>query len=270
MIVITTALMAEAKPLIRYFKLKHIGSKRNIRNYESDDIRLIVTGTGSTSMAIATTMTLTRLNTTPNMIVNIGVAGAKSDYAIGDMYQIASIHDVATDHFSYPDLLLQTGLPLASLETHSKPVHNPASVSADLVDMEAAGFYQAAVLFVDPSRIQSLKIVSDHMDGQRFSAELVDSLIEKKTSEIAEFIDHFRKTPPEDHTMPDTASSWLTEVAEHYNLTTTQKRELRQYIRYYLSRGNSAQSLPSYTDQAAANKTDRNRLFHELKKKLSL
>lgn len=62
----------------------------------------------------------------------------------------------------YPDMLLNTGLPEASLITGAKLYTKQESgYAADLYDMEAAAIYQAASMFLGPHQMNFLRIVTD-------------------------------------------------------------------------------------------------------------
>ena len=62
----------------------------------------------------------------------------------------------------YPDMLLNTGLPEASLITGAKLYTKEGSgYAADLYDMEAAAVYQAASMFLGPHQMNFLRIVTD-------------------------------------------------------------------------------------------------------------
>lgn len=62
----------------------------------------------------------------------------------------------------YPDMLLNTGLPEASLITGAKLYTKQESrYAADIYDMEATAVYQAASMFLGPHQMNFLRIVTD-------------------------------------------------------------------------------------------------------------
>src|SRR5690554_1763627 len=110
MILIITALMIEAAPLIEHFRLRRDMSIHEFPVYRNADIALIVSGVGKVRSAIAATYLLSICNTKYNKdienvnddscikdhtLVNIGFCGAsETQYEIGSLILINKVIDI--------------------------------------------------------------------------------------------------------------------------------------------------------------------------------
>lgn len=180
MILIVCALMPEAKPLVQHFKLKKDFSVKEHELFRSEEIELIVSGVGKVKSAIAATALLQRHQGRKDLCAaNIGICGSVKECAPGKLYFVNKITDQATAKSYFPDILLQHGLPEASLATFEKPVQKSELLEPtfDLVDMEAAGFMLAAQMYVYPQQILCAKVVSDCLEDVKLSAEFAQQLI---------------------------------------------------------------------------------------------
>ena len=100
---ITTALHAEARPLIEHFKLKQDTTSHAVRIYRSESVSLTVGGVGKVKSAVAATCLLAQ---TPLLgrvtALNIGIAGCTQEknadaVQIGDLFLINKIIDLRAD-----------------------------------------------------------------------------------------------------------------------------------------------------------------------------
>ena len=225
MIHIFTALYPEAKPLIQALGLKKRAAQTHYQQFlsEEGDLSLTITGVGPMQAAAVTASVLTDFDAGAlDQLLSLGTAAALTacEYSernkdpraqaessetaeaacknISDeraeknasMYHIHRITDAATKRDFYPDMLLNTGLPEASLITGAKLLTAQdrwAQVEAQqnvksrqdttddsmssilgarlaaprLYDMEAAAVYQAASMFLGPHQMNFLRIVTD-------------------------------------------------------------------------------------------------------------
>ncbi len=176
MICIVTALFSEAEALIEYFKLKKSENKI-FSVYTNDNICLVVSGIGKINAAVATTYILK--NHKFDKIFNIGICGTNNkDNKIGFLYLIKTIIDKETDK---KFILQKNGEVLYCV---SKPISKLDISKKVLVDMESAGFYQAAVKFAQKDNINILKIVSDFLDTSIPSKKSVYNLIKQNIKNI--------------------------------------------------------------------------------------
>ncbi len=78
MILVHTALFAEAKPIIEYLKLKFI-TKKPFRVYKSKNVILVVTGMGDKTFLLKEIFKDYQID----RAINIGIVGCKDKYQIG-------------------------------------------------------------------------------------------------------------------------------------------------------------------------------------------
>ena len=164
MIHIFTALYPEAKPLIQALSLKKRATQTHYQQFlsEEGDLSLTITGVGPLQAAAVTASVLTDYDAgAQDQLLSLGTA-ARLTTCPASMYHVNKITEAATMRDFYPDMLLNTGLPEASLITGAKLYTKQESgYAADLYDMEAAAIYQAASMFLGPHQMNFLRIVTD-------------------------------------------------------------------------------------------------------------
>ena len=225
MIHIFTALYPEAKPLIQALSLKKRAAQTHYQQFlsEEGDLCLTITGVGPLQAAAVTASVLTDFDAgAQDQLLSLGTAARLTQHEYSErnedpraqaespvtaeaarkdisderaertasMYHIHRITDAATKRDFYPDMLLNTGLPEASLITGARLLTTQdtwAQVDAQrgekfrrgttddaapgtladrlaapmLYDMEAAAVYQAASMFLGPHQMNFLRIVTD-------------------------------------------------------------------------------------------------------------
>ena len=164
MIHIFTALYPEAKPLIQALSLKKRAAQTHYQQFlsEEGDLSLTITGVGPMQAAAVTASVLTDFDAgAQDQLLSLGTA-ARLTTCPASMYHVNKITEAVTMRDFYPDMLLNTGLPEASLITGAKLYTKQESgYAADLYDMEAAAIYQAASMFLGPHQMNFLRIVTD-------------------------------------------------------------------------------------------------------------
>ena len=164
MIHIFTALYPEAKPLIQALSLKKRAAQTHYQQFlsEEGDLCLTITGVGPLQAAAVTASVLTDYDAgAQDQLLSLGTA-ARLTTCPASMYHVNKITEAVTMRDFYPDMLLNTGLPEASLITGAKLYTKQESgYAADLYDMEAAAIYQAASMFLGPHQMNFLRIVTD-------------------------------------------------------------------------------------------------------------
>ena len=164
MIHIFTALYPEAKPLIQALSLKKRATQTHYQQFlsEEGDLSLTITGVGPMQAAAVTASVLTDYDAgAQDQLLSLGTA-ARLTTCPASMYHVNKITEAATMRDFYPDMLLNTGLPEASLITGAKLYTKQESgYAVDLYDMEAAAIYQAASMFLGPHQMNFLRIVTD-------------------------------------------------------------------------------------------------------------
>lgn len=198
MIIIVAALHCEAKPLVKHFRLKKDLKIRSHQVFRSEQIHLIVSGIGKIKSATATAFMCGRLPTENiQLIINIGICGAPSDFSIGAIYLVNKIVCHSSKKALYPDILFKHRLNEAQLLTAEQPFggNSDWAAGSSLVDLEAAGFFQAANLFVSPEKIACLKVVSDNLAPSTVTASKAEELIGDQLTSIDEVLLAYSSLP---------------------------------------------------------------------------
>ncbi|GBF10912.1 hypothetical protein [Tepidibacillus sp. HK-1] len=273
MIFIVNALYPEAKPLIEYFQLKKVSQISRIQLYENNGIVLAVSGVGITSSAIATTYLLTKYEVkATDTILNIGVAGAKSQKLQGDLIYCHKIIHHDTKYNYYPDILVQHSFSEGVLETFSTIVDLSMSkeVIGDLVDMEGAGFFEAASTFLPPHQIHILKIISDQLQPNEITSLDVSQLMRNQMESIAAFIKKLQEisfTDPEVLTEEDL--QLLQQLRDHLHLTITMYHQLIHLTKQYKIRTKEPLDLlQAYLRVEIKTKSEGKSNFEQIRKQL--
>ncbi len=169
-ILIHTALFAEAKSIIEFFKLQCL-QKKPYKIYAKNDILLIVSGMGKKN-----TLNIKDIfeNYDIKRVINIGIAGCKdTTIEIGSLF--CTNHELKDIEF-------------ASLTTVDKALKNPESLDTMLVDMEAEAFLHVSKQYLHVKDIYVLKIVSDHLNITIPTKEFVWKIIKKNLKNISKTV----------------------------------------------------------------------------------
>ena len=235
MIIFATALPAEARPVISQLGLKQQCQINHQKFYRSGKYGLIITGIGKVASATGVARVLTEFPET-RLIVNVGLCGAVSEQIPAEtLYAIRSIRDHSTGRRFLPDIIIKHNLPETGLETWDHPVSQSYrdQVQADLVDMEASGFYEAASQQLASHQIHCLKIVSDHLDTTPPGAAAVREMVGRHTTAILEYAQQAElPDESEPHILDDRDEVELQNLFERWRCTATQQHQLRQSLAY--------------------------------------
>ncbi len=270
MIYLFMALACEASPIIKQFRLKQVLKLTKFRLYKNDEIILTVTGVGKLRAAMAVVYSfsnsLMRDDQMPTAI-NFGLCGAMNpEYPIGEMVAVNKIIDRARRRASYPDMIFKHGLRESAVETVDQPAQDTAGISGPLVDMEAAGFWEGAALYLSPDRVLCVKIISDIIGEKFISAREASNLVESRLPEFCALSANWQKyhRPPVN---PLSASdqALLEHLITQYHLTESQQQQLRQAARSHVLRHHSAlPDLRSKISGSVDNKNSRRLAFNAL------
>ena len=233
MLLVSTALMLEARPLVESLGLKALPNEP-FPAFSGRDWLLVVTGTGSVKAAAATGWAMGRF---PGIqaAVNIGFCGASPTVAhLHEWFYIHSVKDAATGRLLLPDILQAHPFAEKALLTV------PEVLRADngwtgLVDMEGSGFMEAARRFIAPDRIALLKWVSDPLSGEIDVCSTRSAYAQALPAVIA-----FLHQWPGNQAVSEGSSGeepLLRECLQRLKLTRTQQAFLRKWLRGYLARG---------------------------------
>lgn len=276
MICIVTALSFEAQPLIEHYNLTNIENSY-FRIYKSEDIMLIISGVGKLRSAVATTYVLSQIeNIDRAAAINIGLCGAYNrDYAIGTPILINKIADMDTGYEYFPDILFSHDMIEGELETHAKAVSRGGNAKTNekqgkrFVDMEAAGFFEAASSFLPPHRISCIKIVSDYLEGERIHRKDVVKAIEGAVPQVQTI---HRVMSQDIENMVDIFDAndieYLEDISRHLRLTVTQRHELFDTAFKYKLRTGKSLPMFNYVSIRTMSKKEGKRKFEQIKESL--
>ncbi|NNM00901.1 MAG: hypothetical protein HKO62_09145, partial [Gammaproteobacteria bacterium] len=179
MIVILTALPAEARPLIEALELDAptAANAGRLPLYTGADHCLLVSGTGSHAAAAAVGYAAAALDTAAHSAwLNVGIAGSPS-LDPGAAIVADRIVDAATGMTAYPFLTPGVNADCATVTTVAEPDTDYRHAGA--VDMEAWGFFAAATRFATLEQVQCLKVISDgpRHPAARLNAGTISALV---------------------------------------------------------------------------------------------
>jgi len=266
---IITALMAEAAPLIARWRLKPIRNAPALERFQTfggNGRFVAISGIGKVRSAVATATVATALtNGEEPLIVNLGLAGStRVQSNKGDLFVINKVRDVATNTRFYPDILIRHELNESGLDTHDHPVKIPSEEPV-LVDMEGAGFMQAATSVVPPSCVAVLKVVSDLCDGERITKEDAENLIESRLSCIERVIDNWQNklTPPLRFSSEEL--NLIERLIEEKRLSQSQRIQIeRLLLSLKAIKVSCSDVIISFSSQPVHSKSDQRALFNEM------
>lgn len=194
MLLIITATYPEARPLIRYFGLKKIGTINGLKVYESDSFLLLIGGVGRKAVSVSVIQFLQMVYDRQIFVsglINIGASGC-FDRTIdkGTVFIIRELVDsLSWESYSWNDNLVAKNILLhASLLSVVHPLSRRALAASEflqaktflesnqpgLVDMEASTFVRLATRFFPLSAVRIIKIVSDHLEPESTLPALSD------------------------------------------------------------------------------------------------
>jgi spore photoproduct lyase len=193
-ILITTALQAEAEPIVKQYQLEKKHLSENLFYFQRDDITCLTTGVGEKNVRKRLSTFLHKMDCKNTILFNIGIAGGeKNATEIGKMYLVNKIVSEKNGNIFLPENWIKTDIPVLPLTTVLKGVTDGGKQYEGLVDMEAAAIYETATKFIPAKHLYFLKVVSDYMEQVLDSPEQVLPLITNNLSEIIRFIDQIRK-----------------------------------------------------------------------------
>lgn len=269
-----TALAAEARPLIRYFKLRRHDRPGDITSYRSEEIYLVISGSSKVKSAIATTWILSQTPELDDSVaLNFGFCGCRDrTVPVGNLFLINRIRDVATGRTFYPDILFRHDQKESSLSTYDRAVweDGPDGDPAALVDMEASGFFEAAARFLPPERIACAKLVSDHLEKGRLKVRGLEPLIEARIGDLEHVVEEARRLRVPRFRFARADQQILEDLRDSLSLTVTQCHQLDEWARGYCIRNETElASIRSELPKEAGTKRERNSRFRQLGEVLS-
>lgn len=272
MIFIITALYAEAKPFIEYCCLKKDSNVTKFQVFRSEKYILVITGTGPLNAAVGTSFVMTHYHAGDmDMAVNIGICGAvRKQQDERDIFLCHKIIDHATGRDYYPEILVQHPYAESIVETFYMPVNADIGNEAELVDMEAAGIYQAAVKFLPLHHLYFIKVISDFLEPRAITPQKVGNILLPYVGQILSWLENvgnLLKTDSEVLTLPDL--DLLHKVQEHLLLSVTMQHQLHQLVcQYKLRTGDQIDFLGDILKQECNSKNEGKIYFARIRQRL--
>lgn len=197
------ALFSEAKPWIEALGATVAPQNSRFRKYTCANATIYVTGTGKLAMALAVSEfahSLSQREKKRTKLWNLGIAGSTNDLTkLGDFFWISKLRDMATNKDYYPERWEESFYKKeATLLCFDKPVSTQANLSGfiywdakiweedqiTLIDMESVGFFVAAETYFPLENISMGKFVSDHLEGNFCTPDLVDKLVSPHVEQL--------------------------------------------------------------------------------------
>ena len=158
-LVIVVALLEEARPFIRQFKLQKWENSK-LKAYQNGSLLLIVSGIGSTAITLAVGYAAAMASNSRRLFwLNLGSAGHR-DYQIGTVVLPAEVRDSVSDLAFYPTPIIPGNFKRDKLRTLKAP--SEKYVKNTCFDMEGYCFCAAASKFSIQDYVQVVKIISDN------------------------------------------------------------------------------------------------------------
>lgn len=270
--IIITALHAEAKPFIEFFNLKKSNLFAKIPFYSGEPVFLCVSGIGKMRCAIATASLLAQEKDPHNVVVfNVGICGSTTkEVNLGELFFVNKVIDHGSGRSYYPDIVIEHNLPESQLMTFDKPVTQldfPQEYKG-LVDMEASGFFEAALTFLSPHQVVCLKIVSDFLEGEVVNKVKVSGLVERNMEAINGIISSYDALCSflATDVLDANEHSLLEQLSMHFRLTFSQYHQLIEWARSYkIHKKGSLEILRHYLQYSVSDKRERNNYLEKLR-----
>jgi nucleoside phosphorylase len=274
MILLATALYCEAKPFIDVFSLKKDSSINKFQVFKNDDIILVVTGTGCINMACACTYLISAFEVSKyDTFINIGICGSLDEnISIGTTILCNKIINNSSKREFYPDMIIKHPFKEGSIESFSKIVEKADSkyIQGDIVDMEAAGFFEAVSIFMPPHRIFTLKIVSDHLDSKNLNRDDVEKLIQQNSHNIVRWILNIKDNSIKPKgILSEKDMDYINEIVDNLKLSAYMQNKLKKLSGIYkLRNDNLTLALEPFTQIYCKSKHEGKMYFEGLVKQL--
>jgi hypothetical protein len=154
-----------------------------------------------------------------------------------------------------------------------KPLTSPEEdLPKGLVDMEGAGFFEAASSFLPPHRIFCLKVISDFMDGVRLTKKQISALVSRHADEVARLValaeSLCTSEPP---VLGSREQRWMERVTEALCPTVSQRRQLEaQVTAYVVCRATALPKLDRTLLETPLSKRERSERLEAIRRRLAV
>lgn len=268
-ILVITALTSEALPLVERWELKPVRNEpllERFQTYGGDHRYVAISGIGKLKSATATAALTTALagQYLPSL-VNLGIAGAPATHgAQGELFIVNKVRDVATNTRFYPDILVRHSIRESAVDTYDHAVSTPPSQNV-LVDMEGAGFMQAATSLTAPSSTLVIKVVSDTCTGERITPSSASALIATHIESIDKTINAWQGALKPPAALDTDEAALIEQLIASARLSQSQRTEaVRSLISFKMRGGVISRVVLPLLARDGSSKHARQKLFEEL------
>ena len=228
MIRLVTALAAEARPLVRHYRLRPSDGGPYPR-FRGDDVEMVVSGVGSWASAAAVGYLAGSAPARHAGWVNFGIAGHR-DATPGTVRLAHRVVRETDGRTWYPPAVFDPPCATGTVRT-VVDVESEFADSDAVYEMEAGGFYPAAVRHATGEVVQVWKVVSDNASSppDRLTAKRIESLVEDNLESLVRLIDSLGEVTAELAERPP-ATPDLQTFEERWRFSVTQRRQLARLL----------------------------------------
>ena len=222
------ALPGEAQPIIERFHLslsKHSPFK-TFRDAKKERW-LVISGVGKDSSAQACAhLAEVSLTNASTAWLNVGVGGHKS-LPIGTILAAHKITDDSTGRTWYPPMIFD--LPCNSSEVRTLKSESHNYPHDEIIEMEAAGFYEAASRYTSHELIHCLKVISDNEISPKLKYNAVPELLAGCLDKIENISSQLMQLSREQGQLKKPHPE-MDSFLEKWDFTATQTHQLRNLV----------------------------------------
>ncbi len=228
-LLIVTAMLCEARPVMDRLKLKGEPAGEPFRLYRREDVALVISGMGKAAAAAATAWAAERIGREgPLAFLNFGSAG-HGHFATGEVFVAQEVLDQGSGRKWFPPLVFDRPCPAAPVTTVDR-IETVFEGQA-LYEMEASGFMETAQRFTTAELVHCVKFVSDNSDEPVATVDLerIGILAEQALDTLLAVISEVRslaKILQESHPVPDA----FQDMMGRWRFSVTQGRQLRRLL----------------------------------------
>ena len=188
MLILHTALHAEARALIQHFRLQRQHEVKSFACFACEDIFLIESGMGKIDTATAVGWAGAFLGAEEPVWLNVGMAG-HADHELGKLLLAQRVEDQTSGQRFYPPQILHPLPASENLVTVGQPTLEYPDDA--MVDMEASAFIRSASRFSTLELIHSIKVIADNQlnPPARMKTAAVEALLSPHLENISQIAD---------------------------------------------------------------------------------
>ena len=235
--IIFSALKEECSEFISHYKLKRVDHKGRFAFYSGQGPDLVICGPGAVNIAAAVGTVLG--NGREDQLLLYGTCGSLAPVK-PDLYHINKLYNLDSGRVFYPDLLIKSDIPEASIMSGSRVITEEKNFSGDgdLYDMEAAFFYEAALIFSRQDKIHIFKCVTDRVVGKLSPREDFIETASYNARKLFPYIDSLLELEKEEKDMPDPREDEILDRLKGLlKMSLAMERDMRKIVRYCLLSG---------------------------------